>query len=353
MIRPTVARSQDTSIVAAYEAYSKGVVNLRAETYESLDRAVLLFERAVAVDPRYARAHLELGVAYATKADYLALGELRTRAETSLRRAIELQPDEVNAWRELGSVLMAMGRESEGFDALRRALDINSADAGAIGTMGRALFIGRARFEEAAGWFDRALAANPNAGWYALQLSHCAALLRDFPRGEAAARRAIELQQAFLSGREGVLIVGASMRLGHLAALQGRHAQAIDHFRQEIDFLAAVDHALRNRILVELKVRLGAAYLALGFGEKARAEFAVAIEGFDRRVRLGADEPFSRYYAAAAHALNGDVETALAFLERAAALRPAFTLERARIEPEFESLRDDARFRRLLASRST
>src|SRR5439155_1583650 len=66
---------------------------------------------------------------------------------------------------------------------------------GALAAMGRALFIGRADFEEAACWYERALAANPKAGWYALQLSHCAALLRDFVRGEAAASRAIELQQ--------------------------------------------------------------------------------------------------------------------------------------------------------------
>jgi len=41
-------------------------------------------------------------------------------------------------------------------------------------------------------------------------------------------------------------------------------------------------------------------------------------------------------------------EPALAFLERALARQPAFTAARAAIEPEFESLRGDARFRRLL-----
>ena len=62
----------------------------------------MLFEQAVDLDAGYARAHLELGVAYATKADYLARGELRKQAVTSLRRALELQPDSVRAWRELG-----------------------------------------------------------------------------------------------------------------------------------------------------------------------------------------------------------------------------------------------------------
>jgi TolB-like protein len=350
VVRPTGAATLETGVVGAYEAFSKGVINLRAESYESLDRAVMLFERAVDLDAGYARAHLELGVAYATKADYLARGELRAHAVASLRRALELQPDSVRAWRELGSVLMALGQERDGFEALRRALVIEPADAGALAGMARALFIGRARFDEAIPWFERALAANPNGGWYALQLSHCAALLRDFVRGEAAASRAIELQQAALSGQEGVLIVGASIRLGHLHALQGRNAEAIAAYMRELDFLNGIDHALRNRVIVELNVRLGAAYLALGETRKGQALLDVAIEAFDRRVRLGADEPFTRYYAASAHALKGDADTAIAFLERAAAERRAFTLERARIEPEFAVLRQDVRLQRLLRS---
>ena len=345
-----VATPKETGVVGAYEAFSKGVVNLRAETYESLDRAVLLFERAVQLDPRYGRAYLELGAAYATKADYSAMPELRPRAVASLKRALELQPDSVRGWRELGAVFIAMGQEAEGFDALERALAIDPNDAGALSGMARALFVGRAEFERAAAYYDRALAANPKGGWYALQLSHCAALLRQFPRGEAAARRAIELQETSLSGQDGVVIVGSFMRLGHLDALQGRHEQAATHFLQEVDFLGTVDHALRGRIIVELNVRLGAAHLAVGQTRKGDAFLDVAIEAFDRRVRLGADEPFTRYYAAAAHALKGDADTAIAFLERASALRRAFTIARARIEPEFDGLRQDERFQKLVGA---
>jgi serine/threonine protein kinase/tetratricopeptide (TPR) repeat protein len=342
------ASPPETGSAVAYEAFSKGLVNLRAETYESLDRAVTLFERAVALDPRYARAHLELGVAYSTKADYLAIPDLWPRAMASLRRALELQPESVRAWRELGAVLVGAGHDKEGFDAIQHALHLDPADAGAIGTMARALFIGRADVEAAASWFERALAANPSAGWYALQLSHCAALLRDFARGEAAAHRAIALQQASLSGREGALVAGASMRLGHLKALQGLHTEAIAHFLRELEFLATIDHALRGRITVEINVRLGASYLASGQNDTGQAALDVAIEAFDRRIRLGADDPFTRYYTAAAYALRGDADTAVVFLERAAAERRAFTLERARIEPEFDAIRHDARFRRLL-----
>ena len=347
-VAPAATGAPETEVVEAYEAFSRGVLNRSAETFESLDRAVLLFERAVRVDPSYARAHAELGAAYASKALYLSMPELRGRAATSLRRAIELQPGSARAWRELGLVLVDMGQDTEGMAAIRRALAIEPENASACAAMGRALFIGRARFAEAAEWFARALERNPKGGWYALQLAHSASLLRDFALGERAARRAMELQESFLSGREGLFIAGAYMRAGHLAALQGRHAEAVANFEREIDFLVRTDHALRSRILVELNARLGGSYLHLGETRKAQAVFNVALESFDRRVRLGADDPFTRYYAAAIHAQRGDAEPALAFLERALSEQRAFTAARARIEPEFDSLRGDQRFQRLL-----
>ena len=338
----------ETEVLGAYEAFSLGLLNRQAETFDALDRAVVLFERAIALDPAYARAHLELGAALAAKADYLSVPELNTRAQASLRRSLELQPGSVRAWRELGSTLIVLGDHAEAMTALRRALDIDPHDASSLGSMGRALFIGFARFAEAAEWFDRALEQNPSGGWWSLQLAHCAALLRAFDRGEEAVTRAVALQEAFLSGRQGLFIVGGHMRAGHLAALQGRHREAIEFFRREIDFLMRTDHPLRHRILVELNARLGAAYQQLGDTTRANNLFDVALESFERRVRLGADDPFTRYYAAAVHALRGDAEPALAYLERSLVRQPAFTAARALIEPEFERLRADARFQRLM-----
>jgi tetratricopeptide (TPR) repeat protein len=232
--------------------------------------------------------------------------------------------------------------------AIRRALAIDPANYGALGAMGRALFIHYARFDEAAGWFDRALEQNANAGWYSLQLAHCAALLREFERGERAASRAVALQEAFLSGREGLFIAGGYIRAGHLAALQGRHDEAREFFQREIDFLLRTEHPLRHRTLVELNARLGASYLQLGDTQRAHGVFEVALGSFERRVRLGADDPFTRYYAAAIHALRGEAEPALAVLQRALTQQPAFTAARVAIEPEFESLRTDARLQRLV-----
>jgi TolB-like protein/Flp pilus assembly protein TadD/predicted Ser/Thr protein kinase len=349
---PAERESEETSIIEAYEAFAKGVINLRFESYESLDRAVFLFERAVRLDPAYARAHLELAAACAARADYLAIPELHERALASFRRALDLRPGLVRAWREMGSTLVALGREEEGIQAIRKALELDPGDAGALAAMARAFFVGRGQFREAAEYFDRALLANPQGGWYALQLSHCLALLRDFERGEAVARRAAELQEAFFSGQQGFRIVGAYMRLGHLASLQGRHAEALEQFGRELAFLQRVDHALRNRTIIELSMRKGAAHLRLGEAAEARQALTVALDGFEERIRLGSDEPFTRYYAACAYALRGEHPEALACLEKAAAMRRRFTIERARIEPELTGLRGEARFQELVGSSS-
>ncbi|HWW93669.1 MAG TPA: hypothetical protein VN375_09915, partial [Vicinamibacteria bacterium] len=99
---------------------------------------------------------------------------------------------------------------------------------------------------------------------------------------------------------------------------------------------------------IELHMRLGAAHLGEGRAEEAGAALATALGGFEQRIRLGADDPFTRYYAACIRALRGETAEALDCLEKAAAKRRRFTIARARIEPALESLRGEARFRELV-----
>ncbi|MEE8584378.1 MAG: protein kinase [Acidobacteriota bacterium] len=348
-VAPGAREGEETHLVESYEAYSKGVINLRAESPESLDRAILFFERAIALDPDYASAHLKLGSAIGLKATYLVTPQLGERAIACFRRALGLNPDFAEAWRELGSSLLDLHREDEALEAVQRALELEPGNAAAHGALARIHFIGRAEFEEAAKGFERALALNPQGGWYALQLAHCAALLRDFSRGEAAARRALFLQEEFLSGRQGMLIVGAYVRLGHLAALQGQLEDAVDAFDREADFLRRVNHALRERMLIEIHYRKGSGLLGLGRQSEGQRNLERALEAHESRVGMGLDDPFTRYYAACARTLLGDVERALQDLERAAATRQAFLAARARIEPDLVLLREEPRFRSLIA----
>jgi len=340
----------DTQVVAAYEALAKGLLNIRDDSHESLDRGILFFERAVALDPTYVRAQIELGAAYEQKGEYLAAPEYHERAESILRRALEVRPRIPRIWRELGVNLLAMNRVDEAMECLRQALALAPEDYRVLAGMARAHFIGKGDFKTAAELFGQSVERNPEAGWYLMQQAHCYALLRDFARGEPAARRAIDLQEAFVSGQQGVQLVGAYMRLGHLLSLQERYAEASEAFVSELGFVERVNHALRTRIRVELSMRWGLALLGLGNRERAENVLTSGLETFTDRLALGADEPFSRYYGGAIHALRGESDDALKFLESAASGRPAFVLARARIEPEWNSLRPDPRFQRLIGS---
>jgi tetratricopeptide (TPR) repeat protein len=339
------ARPEETQSLEAYEACSKGLLNLREESQESIDRAVVFFERAVALDPGYARAHMLLGGALDLKGDYLATPELSERAVVSLDRALALRPDSAEAWRHRGSALITLDRAEEALIAFENALARNPTDASAQSGIARVHFILQGDFARAVVAYERALALNPRAGWSALQLAHCATLVRDFPKAEAAARRAIELQQAFLSGRAGLAIVGAHMRLGHAFALQERPREALAEYARELDFVRTVEHALRSRIFIELHQRIGEAHLRLGEEAAGQAALDLAVEAYQRRMRTGADDPMSPYYAACAHALRGEADAALGCLERTAARRPRLTAARAAIEPALASLRDEPRFR--------
>jgi tetratricopeptide (TPR) repeat protein len=163
------------------------------------------------------------------------------------------------------------------------------------------------------------------------------------------ARRAIQLQDQALSGKEGLLIVGAHVRLAHVHALEGRFEDAVSELLAERRHLASVDHALAGRALVELHVRLGSALRKLGRESEAEEALGGALSRFEERLAQGADDPFTRYYAAQALVLGGEKARALDLLAGAAALRPALTLRRVLLEADFEPLYGEAAFRRLLA----
>lgn len=350
-LRRSVAAAQegdDTHVIGAYEALAKGLLNVRADSYESLERGILHFERALALDPDYVRALVELGAAYTQKGDYLAAPELYDRATALIRRALELRPMLPRAWRELGKTQVAQGMIDAGLESLRRALSLAPDDPVILAGIGRGYFIGTADFPRAAEMYARAVERNPQAGWYWLQYAHVLALLRDFDRCEEATTRAIELQDAYISGQQGIMIVGAHMRRGHLRALQGRHAEALDALEGELAFVEHLDHALRSRIRIELHMRLGSSLRAVGRTAEADASFATAIESFEQRLALGADEPYTRYYAAATHVMRGEDDDGLGLLEHSVRESRAFMVARARIEPEWEAVRGDPRFQRLL-----
>jgi serine/threonine protein kinase/tetratricopeptide (TPR) repeat protein len=334
----------ETKSVEAFEAYSRGLINMRQATRESMDRALALFDRATALDPDYAKAWAAAGGSLQVKGMFLGTHEFSDRAIELLRRAIALKPALTDAHVWLGMSLLNLGRMSEAIDSLRQAVALEPDNANAVQALARTLWMGEARVDEAIALLRRAVTANPDAGYAYLQLAFIEALNGELDAAEASARRALELQAQAVSGTQGLLIVGANTRLGYIHYLRGDYAAARDEYFRERDFLARTDHGLRERSLIELHQKLSALYEAEGNAPEAARYAGLALSAFEARLAAGADDPATRYYIAAIYARRGDVTRTLEHLAPALARYPLFTQWRLQRDPLFARVRGDAAF---------
>jgi TolB-like protein/class 3 adenylate cyclase/Tfp pilus assembly protein PilF len=187
-----------TENLTAYEAFSRGIVELRKITREGIARAQPLFERAIEVDPQFAAAHAALALSNTVLSlvecpvDRTRLPRARRLAERALaldpfeplahlamsnvklaqerpenavlaaQRAVELAPGWDIAHNALGSALLASGRFVEAIGPLRQALRLSPRPlAPMIGILANANYA-TGRHEQAAAFWERAIASNPD-----------------------------------------------------------------------------------------------------------------------------------------------------------------------------------------------
>ncbi len=339
----------ETQSVEAYEHYSRGMMNLRMASRDSLDRAIILFEQATGLDPNYARAWAALGAAYDLKGEFLTIPELSYKAIEFEKKAIELNPMLAQAHRWIGGAYSNIGKYDEAIEAIKEAVRLEPDNFGSHASLARTYWLGKGMLDEAVGEFRHAISLNAQAGYAYLQLGFLYTLKEDFERAETMCKRAIELQEKLISGKEGLQVVGAHTRLGYVYYCQRRYDDAIREYRRELDFLTMTDHALRERTMIELNQKLGSALLRRGETEEAERHFNLAIKKFDERVSKGADDPATKYYMACLYALKGDRERAIKYFEETLERLRDINIVRARKDPDFETLRDDPKFLKLIA----
>jgi len=124
-----------TTNVAAYDAYLRGTqLVLRRET-KSLEEGVALLEKAVAADPKFARAWAKLSAAYALSAQDVGdqtIGNISpdqayALSERAARRAIAAAPDSGLAQASLGLALLRQGHKDYG-QHYERAIQLSPDD---------------------------------------------------------------------------------------------------------------------------------------------------------------------------------------------------------------------------------
>ena len=218
-----------------------------------LQDAANLLRRALESKPGFPEAHVALSNVYESQGDLAAAAAsleaaLRQRpdyagalynyglllkktgrpleAETALRRAIGIEPDNVNACYELATLLHARGAlvEAEGLfrSTLERKPDHTEAYAALFD-----LYDSQGNFAAAASAVEGVLRQRPDWVGALNNYGHMLRKLRRLTESEAAYRRAIALDPAFLPGYQG---------LGSTLLAQSRIADALEVFRSGREF---------------------------------------------------------------------------------------------------------------------
>ena len=102
--------------------YNKGIT---ANSTKNYDEAVEYFKKAVAVEPGYAKGHVNLGVAY-------SMAGHEDKALEAFIDAVEADSAEVEAWRNLGITYQALKEYSKAREAFEKLVELAPDDINGI-----------------------------------------------------------------------------------------------------------------------------------------------------------------------------------------------------------------------------
>jgi len=192
MNKPMTANSE------AYELYLKGRFYWNKRTPSDLQKAISLFEEAIAKDPNYAMAYTGVADSYALLTAYTtesprqlmpkakeaalkaialddnlaaahaSLGQITAyydydfpTAEREYRRAIELNPNYAPAHQWLAEHLSAMRRNDEALDEIRRALELDPVSV-IMNRIYEDILVDGRKYDEAIRQYQKAIDLDPN-----------------------------------------------------------------------------------------------------------------------------------------------------------------------------------------------
>jgi TolB-like protein/Flp pilus assembly protein TadD len=301
------------------EAYSENLLGREFSNQENLDgwkRAIEAFHRAIALDPNYVAPYDGLALAELYVADEAGDAAGYQRAKDAAAKAVELGPDDPNAYAARGFIRLNITWDWAGAQAdFEKALALDPGDARFQQRYGL-LLATLGRLPEAIAATTNAIQLDPlqTATWR--NLIGCFLFTRDFGGAREAIRRVLEISP------ESPYLLDA---LGLLQLLEGNAADALATFRRiDVDAFRLSGIAMAEHTLKEPKASQQALDVLIS---KYAAVAAYQIGGV--------------------YAWRGDKDKAFDWMERAYAQRDE-GLANIKIDPMIYSLRSDPRYTALL-----
>ncbi len=315
--------SPGTQNVTAYEHYLRGRYYWNKRDEQDLRRGIQHFEQAIAIDPRYALAHVGLADSYNILGfyDLMPPREAFSRAKQAASTALELDDRLAAAHASLAYVLFYHDWNAAAAETtFQRAIDLDPRYASAhqfyanfLDQLGRFADAER-EWHVALELEPLSLIINAGIGWH-----HYFA--REYEQAVAVLQRALELDPTFVPG---------NVWLGQALAQLGR-------------FEAAVV-ALQNAVRTSQESPSTVAELARGYALAGDAATARGL--LERLLHLEAERYLPSYEIAGIHLALGETDAAFRRLDRAFDDR-SHSLAFLGTDPRLDPVRDDSRYRDL------
>ena len=163
-------RRKPTQNMAAYECVLRGIKTLLGYGPDDNRQALELFQRAMELDPEYARARAYCALTEVVIHDYHVPPAVLSHALSLATSAVELDENDSRCQWVLGLIYHYHGNLNRGERHYQRAIALNPSDANAIASYGRVL-VSLGRGDEGIEHLRAAIRLNPfHPDWYLLEL---------------------------------------------------------------------------------------------------------------------------------------------------------------------------------------
>ena len=298
--------ARETASLDAYRAITGRLLLERLDP-RVIPQAIEAFERAIAIDPRYALAQVGLGHARfwqfqatrsRTRPDMAALAESVAKADA----AIALDPDLAEAHSARGFFLATAERRAEGVAACRRAVDLEP------GNWRHQFRLGMAAWgAERLAWLEAVTAQYPALAYAYFGRAMVHVARGDLAEAEAVLRAGAANEQRATEGSTRFPASGLHWLLGLVRLAQGDAPGARVAFEREL-------HAPGSRLFADEYAR--EAWIGQGGALLAGGDAGGAKEAFERALASDPDHPRALIGLAAASRDLGDVAGALTIAAR-------------------------------------
>jgi TolB-like protein/Tfp pilus assembly protein PilF len=196
-----------TSDPEAYQAYLKGRYYWNRRTSEDIIKAIEQFKIAVDIDPNYALAFAGLGDCYAILSEYSGIPNSETvpKAQVYAERAIAIDPHLAEPHATLGSNYQQSWQWSEAEKAYKRAIEINP-NYPTVHHWYSLFLKDMGRYDEAGSAIRRAYELDPLSSVIGINLAELYQQQGKFDASIEICRKIIEIAPTYPAAHEGLAI---------------------------------------------------------------------------------------------------------------------------------------------------